>query len=189
MPGVDDCFFTTTHPSLSGLKRLPSQRIFYGTAGEWVWLRAGLAVRPVRVSLLVAGYVALFSRMSEPSLPFTARGRFGDTRSRLAAGSGWRKPQDPTHCSRQVWGMVQSLLEAGLNPNTAGLPDIRREGGRTGQTTTDDSTSNIKTTTQKPLPLNTSPDRRRLPSISGGRCYIPPVGDYVLWVLGLPGRP
>jgi len=55
MPGVDDYFFTTTHPSLSGLKRLPSHRIFYGTAGERVWLRAGLAVRPVHVSLLAAG--------------------------------------------------------------------------------------------------------------------------------------
>ena len=102
MPGVDDNDFAA-HPSLSSLKRLPSQRIFYGTAGEWVWLRAGLVERPVRVSLLVAGYVALISHTPEPSLPFTARGRFGDTRSRLVAGSGWRKPQAP-----------HSLLVAGL---------------------------------------------------------------------------
>jgi hypothetical protein len=59
MPGVlDDCLFTATHPSLSSLKRLPSQRILYGTAGERGWLRAGLAERPVHVSLLAAGYVA-----------------------------------------------------------------------------------------------------------------------------------
>jgi predicted acyltransferase len=57
----------------------------------------------IRVSLLVAGYVALISHTPEPSLPLTARGRFGDTRSRLAAGSGWRKPQAP-----------HSLLVAGL---------------------------------------------------------------------------
>jgi hypothetical protein len=42
---------TTENPTVpylppSSLKRLPSHRIFYGTAGEWVWLRAGLAVRP-----------------------------------------------------------------------------------------------------------------------------------------------
>jgi hypothetical protein len=45
----------------------------------------------------------LVSHTPEPSLPFTARGRFGDTRSRLVAGSGWRKPQAP-----------HSLLVAGL---------------------------------------------------------------------------
>jgi ethanolamine ammonia-lyase small subunit len=48
----------TSHTPTSSLKRLPSHRIFYGTAGERVWLRAGLAERPVHVSLLVAGYVA-----------------------------------------------------------------------------------------------------------------------------------
>jgi hypothetical protein len=74
---------------------------------------------------------------------------------------------------RQVWGRAQSLLAAGLNPNPAGLPDIRREGGRTGQTTTDDSTSDFKTTTQKPLPLNTSPDRRpSRPSPAGGVIFL-----------------
>jgi hypothetical protein len=106
----------------------------------------------------------LVSRMSEPSLPFTARGRFGDTRSRLAAGSGWRKPQDPTHCSRQVWGRAQSLLAAGLNPNTAGLPDIRREGGRTGQTTQHPTSKQ-----QHKTPPTTNPDRRpSRPSPAGG---------------------
>jgi len=91
----------------------------------------------------------------------------------------------PIHCSRQVWGRAQSLLAEGLNPNPAGLLDIRREGGRTGQTTTDDSTSDFKTTTQKPLPLNTSPDRRpSRPSPAGGvsSCR-------GLWGLGLPGKP
>jgi len=58
MPEVDNNDFYATQPPPSSLKRLPSHRIFYGTAGERVWLRAGLAVRPVRVSLLAAGYVA-----------------------------------------------------------------------------------------------------------------------------------
>jgi len=44
MPEVDNDF--AAHPSLTSLKRLPSQGIFYGTAGEWVWLRAGFAERP-----------------------------------------------------------------------------------------------------------------------------------------------
>jgi len=122
--------------------------------------------------------------MSEPSLPLTARGRSGDTRSRLAAGSGWRKPQDPTHCSRQVWGRVHSLLEAGLNPNPAELPDMRREGGRTGQTTTDDSTSDMN---PKPLPINTSPDRRpSRPSPAGG--VISSCQGLCVMGLGPPGK-
>jgi hypothetical protein len=126
-------------------------------------------VRPVRVSLLVAGYVALISRMSEPSLPLTARGRFGDTRSRLAAGSGWRKPQAP-----------HSLLEAGLGkgsitargrfePKHCGTP--RHTAGRRAHRA-DDSTSDIKTTTQKPPPT-TNPDRRpSRPSPAGGVIFL-----------------
>jgi hypothetical protein len=77
----------------------------------------------------------LVSRMSEPSLPFTARGRFGDTRSRLAAGSDGENRRTPPTARGRSGEWAQSLLEAGLNPNPAGLPDIRREGGRSGQKT------------------------------------------------------
>jgi len=127
----------------------------------------------------------LVSRMSEPSPPLTARGRFGDTRSRLAAGSGWRKPQNTPFTARGRSGeWAQSLLAAGLNPKHCGAPG--HTAGRRAHRA-DDPTSDIKTTTQKTLPPQTPTGGP--PVYLRREVLYPPVGDYVLWVLGLPGKP
>jgi hypothetical protein len=160
---------TPPTPPLSSLKRLPSHRIFYGTAGEWGWLRAGLAERPVHVSLLAAGYVALFSRMSEPSLPLTARGRFGDTRSRLAAGSGWRKPQAPHSLLAAGLGKGSITARGRFEPKPCGTPG--HTAGRRAHRA-DDSTSDMN---PKPLPIT---DPIGGPPVHLRREVLyPPVGD------------
>jgi hypothetical protein len=112
----------------------------------------------------------LVSRMSEPSLPLTARGRSGDTRSRLAAGSGWRKPQDPTRCSRQVWGMGPITARGRIEPKHCGTP-----GHTAGRRAHRAENMRIQRLTSKQQPKTPSHHKLRqevLPSISGGRYYI-----------------
>jgi hypothetical protein len=74
----------------------------------------------------------LVSRMSEPSLPLTARGRFGDTRSRLAAGSGWRKPQSPHSLLAAGLGKGSITARGRIEPKHCGTPGhtVRRRAHR-----------------------------------------------------------